>query len=153
MKKADRGHDIVFTWRPIPTSPTGTRIHGIDSENCTVGTFHMLEAMRANGVRQFIFASSSTVFGEPPIRPTPETVGPVLPISLYGAGKMAGERADQRVLPPVWDSGVDLPLRQRRGSQDGSHGVIYDFIRKLKASLRELEILGDGKQEKNYFLV
>ncbi len=152
LKRAVRRHDVVFHLAANTDIPNGNKDPHIDFENCTVGTFHMLEAMRANGVRQLIFASSSTVFGEPPIRPTPETVGPVLPISLYGAGKMAGEGLISAYSHLFGIQAWMFRFGNVVGARMG-HGVIYDFIRKLKASPRELEILGDGKQEKNYFLV
>lgn len=152
LKKAVRGHDIVFHLAANTDIPNGNKDPRIDFENCTVGTFHMLEAMRANGVRQLLFASSSTVFGEPPIRPTPETVGPVLPISLYGAGKMAGEGLISAYSHLFGIQAWMFRFGNVVGARMG-HGIIYDFIRKLKANPEELEILGDGKQEKNYFLV
>lgn len=152
LKKAVRGHDIVFHLAANTDIPKGHTDPRIDFENCTVGTFHMLEAMRANGARQLIFASSSTVFGEPPIRPTPETVGPMLPISLYGAGKMAAEGLISAYSHLFGIQAWMFRFGNVVGARMG-HGVIYDFIRKLKSNPRELEILGDGRQEKNYFLV
>ncbi len=152
LKRAVNGHDVVFHLAANTDIPSGNKDPRIDFENCIVGTFHMLEAMRANGVRRLIFASSSTVFGEPPIRPTAETVGPALPISLYGAGKMAGEGLISAYCHlfgiQAWMFRFGNVLGARMG-----HGIIYDFIRKLKANPGELEILGDGEQEKNYFLV
>jgi UDP-glucose 4-epimerase len=152
LTEAVRGHDVVFHLAANTDIPGGNKDPRIDFENCTVGTFHMLEAMRTNGVRQLIFASSSTVFGEPPIRPTPESVGPMLPISLYGAGKMAGEGLISAYSHLYGIQAWIFRFGNVVGARMG-HGIIYDFIHKLKANPRELEILGDGKQEKNYFLV
>jgi UDP-glucose 4-epimerase len=152
LAEAVRGHDTVFHLAANTDIPGGNKDPRIDFENCIVGTFHLLEAMRANGVRQLVFASSSTVFGEPSIRPTPETVGPMLPISLYGAGKMAGEGLISAYSHLYGIQAWMFRFGNVVGARMG-HGVIYDFIRKLKANPGELEILGDGKQEKNYFLV
>jgi UDP-glucose 4-epimerase len=152
LKKAVRGHDLVFHLAANTDIPRGNTDPRIDFDNCIVGTFHMLEAMRANGVRQLIFASSSTVFGEPSIRPTPESVGPVLPISIYGAGKMAGEGLISAYSHLFGIQAWLFRFGNVVGARMG-HGVLSDFIRKLKANPRELEILGDGEQEKNYFLV
>jgi UDP-glucose 4-epimerase len=152
LDRAARGHDVVFHLAANTEIPAGNENPRIDFENCIVGTFNTLEAMRTNGVRQLIFASSSTVFGEPPIRPTPEDVGPLLPISHYGAGKLAGEGM---ISAYCYLYGIHAWMF-RFGNVVGArmgHGIIYDFIRKLKANPEELEILGDGKQEKNYFLV
>jgi UDP-glucose 4-epimerase len=152
LTKAVRGHDVVFHLAANTDIPNGNKDPRIDFENCIIGTFNMLEAMRANGVRQLIFASSSTVFGEPPVRPTAETVGPLLPISLYGAGKMAGEGLISAYCHLFGIQAWMFRFGNVMGARMG-HGVLYDFVRKLKANPRELEILGDGEQEKNYFLV
>ena len=57
----------------------------------TEGTYNVLEAMRRNGVKKIVYTSSGTVYGDTPVIPIPETYGPTHPISLYGAGKLAGE--------------------------------------------------------------
>jgi UDP-glucose 4-epimerase len=152
LTEAVRGHDTVFHLAANTDILGGNKDPRIDFENCIVGTFHMLEAMRVSGVRQLIFASSSTVFGEPSIRPTPETVGPVLPISLYGAGKMAGEGLISAYCHLFGIHAWIFRFGNVVGARMG-HGVIHDFIHKLKPNPKELEILGDGRQEKNYFLV
>ncbi len=152
LEQAAPGHDVVFHLAANTDIPRGNKDPRIDFENCIVGTFDMLEAMRANGVRQLVFASSSTVFGEPPIRPTPEDVGPLLPISHYGAGKLAGEGMISAYCHLYGIHAWMFRFGNVVGARMG-HGIIYDFIHKLEANPEELEILGDGKQEKNYFLV
>ena len=152
LKRAVGNHDIVFHLAANTDIPRGNSNPQIDFDNCIAGTFQMLEAMRAYGVKQLIFASSSTVFGEPPIRPTPETIGPVLPISLYGAGKMAGEGLISAYSHLFGIQAWMFRFGNVVGARMG-HGVLRDFIRKLRTNPRELEILGDGEQEKNYFLV
>jgi len=152
LRDAVLGHDVVFHLAANTDIPGGNKNPRIDFENCTIGTFNILEALRENGVRQLLFASSSTVFGEPLIRPTPETVGPVLPLSLYGAGKLAGEGLISSYCHLFGIQAWIFRFANVVGARMG-HGVIYDFIHKLKANQYELEILGDGKQEKNYFLV
>jgi len=152
LRGAARGHDVVFHFAANTDIPGGNKNPRVDFANCIVGTFNTLEAMRVNGVRQLIFASSSTVFGEPPVRPTPEDVGPLLPISHYGAGKLAGEGMISAYCHLYGIHAWMFRFGNVVGARMG-HGIIYDFIRKLEANPEELEILGDGKQEKNYFLV
>jgi UDP-glucose 4-epimerase len=152
LRTAVQDHDAIFHLAANTDIPRGYADPRIDFENCTVGTFNILEAMRATGVRQLVFASSSTVYGEPPIRPTPEDVGPLLPISHYGAGKLAGEGMISAYSHLYGIRAWMFRFGNVVGARMG-HGIIYDFIRKLKANPEELEILGDGKQEKNYFLV
>lgn len=147
-----RGHDIVFHLAANTDIPRGNQDPRMDFDNCIVGTFHMLEAMRACEVHDLLFASSSTVFGEPEVRPTPETIGPPLPISLYGAGKLAGEGLISAYCHLYGIRAWIFRFGNVVGARMG-HGVIYDFITKLQKNPEELEILGDGNQEKNYFLV
>ncbi len=152
LKRAMKGHDIVIHLAANTDIRIGNSDPRIDLENCTIGTFNVLEAMRANGIGKLIFTSSSTAFGEAPVKPTPETIGPLLPISLYGAGKLAGESLISAYCHlfnmEAWIFRFSNVVGARMG-----HGVVYDFIQKLRQNPKELEIMGDGNQEKNYFLV
>lgn len=152
LKKAMAGHDIIIHLGANTNIPIGKSNPRIDLDNDIIATFNVLEAMRANNIQRIIFASSSTVFGETIVRPTPETIGPSLPLSLYGAGKLAGEGLISAYCHlfhmHAWIFRLSNVLGERIG-----HGAIYDFIRKLRQNPTELEILGNGKQEKNYFMV
>ena len=108
--------------------------------------------MRINNVKEIVFASSSVVYGEAKEMPTPETYGPCLPISLYGASKLASEG-----LITAFCHTFDFKCWIYRfanviGSH-ATHGAAFDFYCKLKKSKEELNVLGDGKQEKNYIEV
>ena len=152
LKEAMRGHDIVFHLGANTDIQRGNADTRIDLENCTIATFNVLEAMTASGVRQLLFASSSTVYGEPPVYPTPETVGPLLPISCYGAGKLACEGLISAYCHLYDIRAWIFRFGNVMGARMG-HGVLHDFIEKLRHNRQELEILGDGNQEKNFFLV
>lgn len=113
-------------------------------------TYNLLEAIRKrNTSTRLIFASTSTVYGEASTIPTPEGYGPLLPISTYGATKLGCEAlaASYTELLPV--QVVILRFANVVGSRT-RHGVIYDFIMKLKKNSNELEVLGDGTQTKSY---
>ena len=152
LKEAMHGHDLVVHLGANTDIPRGSQDTRLDLENDIIATYNVLEVMSRLGVRKLLFASSSTVFGEPPIRPTPEAVGPLLPISLYGAGKLACEGLISAYCHlfrlPAWIFRFGNVVGARMG-----HGIIHDFIEKLRRNPEELEILGDGHQEKNYFLV
>ena len=152
LKKTMAEHDIVMHFGANTDIRKGNSDPRVDLENCTIGTFNVLEAMRVNGISKLIFTSSSTAFGEALVKPTPETIGPLLPISLYGAGKVAGESLISAYCHlfnmEAWIFRFSNVVGPRMG-----HGVVYDFIQKLKQDPKELEIMGDGNQEKNYFLV
>jgi UDP-glucose 4-epimerase len=114
-------------------------------------TFMLLQKMREAGVKEIIFTSSSTVYGEPPVVPTPESYGPLKPISMYGASKLACE-AFISSFCFSYDMEASI-FRLANVIGKGCHGVINDFIRKLNENPKELEILGDGKQRKSYLHV
>ncbi|MBN1165765.1 MAG: GDP-mannose 4,6-dehydratase [Methanospirillaceae archaeon] len=121
-------------------------------QNTIIATHRVLEAMREYGVREIVFTSTSTVYGEATVIPTPESYTPMEPVSVYGASKLACE-----ALISAYSHSYDMQSWIFRfanivGSRSG-HGIIIDFIRKISDNPDELEILGDGKQIKSYLLV
>lgn len=123
-----------------------------DLENCTIATFNVLEAMRATKVEKILFSSSATVYGDLTLEVTPESAGPMLPISLYGAAKLACEAMISAYCHLFGFQAWMFRFGNVVGARM-SHGVIHDFIRKLQENSDQIEILGDGNQQKNYFLV
>jgi UDP-glucose 4-epimerase len=116
-------------------------------------TYCLLEAMRQSGDQKFIaFASTSTVYGEADQIPTKENYGPLVPISLYGASKLACEGLLSAYASMYGFRAVVFRLANVVGSRS-NHGVIYDFIKKLRVNPSELEVLGDGSQSKSYLYV
>jgi len=115
-------------------------------------TFHLLEKIRKSNVETILFASSSTVYGEPSVFPTPENYGPLLPISPYGASKLACEALISSYCYSYGINGLIFRFANIVGSRS-DHGVIPDFIKKLQKDNKKLEILGDGKQSKSYMHV
>ena len=116
-------------------------------------TFNLLEAIRIDGdIDKLVFTSTSTVYGDATVLPTPEDYVPLRPISHYGASKLASE-----VLINSYASMYDIQsIIYRMANIVGprsNHGVTYDFVEKLKKNPRELEVLGDGSQSKSYLHV
>jgi len=114
-------------------------------------TYNVLDRMREVGVDRLAFTSSSTVYGEAP-RPTPEDYGPLEPISIYGSSKLADEalistHAHSYGIQSWVFRFANIVGPRQRGN------VVPDFIQKLDADPTELEILGDGRQEKSYMHV
>lgn len=146
------GIDFVYHLAANPDIRLGTKITDTDLKQGTIATYNVLEAMRLSGVNKIAFASSSVVYGEGAPMPTPETHGPCIPISLYGASKQAGEG-----LIGSWVGTFGLQAWIFRFAniigERGTHGVIFDFIHKLKANPNRLEVLGNGLQEKSYMEV
>ena len=124
-----------------------------DLNDCAVGTFNVVEAMRKTGVRDLIFASTGAVYGNICAeRSVAEDAGPLLPVSTYGAGKIASEA----FISSFCHVYGQRAWMYRFGNVIGArmtHGVIYDFLARLKKDPSELLVRGDGRQEKNYFLV
>ena len=146
------GIDMVYHLAANPDIRLGTKITDTDLKEGTIARYNVLEAMRLAGVGKIAFASSSVVYGEGAPMPTPEDHGPCLPISLYGASKQAGEG-----LIGSWVGTFGLQAWIFRFAniigERGTHGVIFDFIHKLKADPSRLEVLGNGLQEKSYMEV
>ncbi len=116
-------------------------------------TFNLLEVMREKGsVEKLIFTSTSTVYGEPDIIPTPESYAPLKPISSYGASKLAAEALICSHSSMCGFRSVIYRMANIVGPRS-NHGVIFDFVDKLKRNPGELEILGDGSQSKSYLYV
>lgn len=117
-----------------------------------VATFNLLEAIKDSPPEVFVFASSSTVYGEPAIIPTPENYAPLEPISSYGASKLACEALVSSYAHLNKFRAVICRLANIVG-ENSTHGVVYDFIRKLRSNSSQLEVLGDGKQNKSYLYI
>lgn len=152
LLEAMKGHDIVWHLGANTDIPTGNRETDLDLNNCTVATRNVLEAMRVNRIKKMLFASSACVYGDAPPEPLKETFGPLHPINLYGAGKLACEGLISSYSHLFGIQAWMFRFANVIGSRMG-HGVIYDFIQKLKKTPEELEILGNGEQTKPFFLV
>jgi len=151
VSKCSRGCDAVFHFAAHALMRVSLHNHRADLEHNIVGTLNVLESMVANNIQDFVFASTSALYGEAKVTPTPETYSGIQ-TSMYGAAKLAGEgyaSAFAEFSPmKVWAFrfGTVLGERCRRGA-------IWDFTHKLLENSSELEILGNGKQSKDYMSV
>jgi UDP-glucose 4-epimerase len=152
IEAACRNIDIVCHVAANPDvrlGATDTRVH-LDQN--ILATYNLLEAMRKNSVKEIAFTSTSTVYGEASVMPTPEDYGPLIPISLYGASKLACE-----ALITSYSHTFDMRAWIFRFANivgpRSTHGITVDFIKKLEKDSNVLEILGNGKQEKSYLHV
>ena len=156
LTAAMHGADIVFHLAANADIKDGWNHPKRVLEQNTIATFHVLEAMRANGVRRIAFSSTGSVYGEAlvtPDHPTPETEGFPIQTSLYAASKVAGEA----LLSSYAEGGqLDEAYIFRFVSLLGeryTHGHIYDFYQQLQAHPDHLRILGDGTQRKSYLYI
>ena len=147
-----KNHDFIFHLAANPDIRGGIAITDTDLKQGTIATYNVLEAMRRNNIKKIAFSSSSVVYGEPSIFPTPENYGPLLPISLYGASKLACEGLITG-FSNTFDGQCWIFRFANIVGNRATHGILFDFINKLKKNAKELEILGDGNQIKTYLHV
>jgi UDP-glucose 4-epimerase len=146
-------HPIDVVWHLAANSDirAGTADPQVDFEHTFLTTFNVLKLMRALGPRRLVFASSSAIYGPCP-GVLDEHTGPCFPISNYGAMKLASEGAISAALETHLDRAWIVRFPNVVGAR-GTHGVIFDFMQKLRADPTRLEVLGDGRQEKPYLHV
>jgi len=122
----------------------------MDLDNNVMGTSAVLEFMRIKDIKDLIFASSSSIYGETSEVPTPEDVGNIKPISLYGASKLANE-AFINAYAHLYGIKAWIFRFANVVGRNMHRGVIHDFYYRLQQNPKHLEILGDGMQEKSFF--
>ena len=141
-------HDFVFHLQANADVRGGIVNTNIDLQQNTIATWNVIEAMKLNNVKQIMFASSAVIYGEPSIFPTPEDYTPIQ-TALYGASKLAGEAMIQAYCE-YFDMNCYIFRFVSWIGERYTHGVIFDFIKKLITNPQELEVLGDGNQRKSY---
>lgn len=152
LTSAMKGSEVVFHLAANSNVIRSAKNPDIDLEQGTKVTYNVLQAMRENGIKRIVFTSSNVVYGEATISPTTETYGPLLPISFYGASKLACEAV---ISAYVHNFGIQAWV-YRFGNIVGlrpTHGVVLDFYEKLTKNPKTLEVLGNGKQSKPYIEV
>ena len=152
LKNHMKSHDVVIHLAAnadIALSATNTYI---DVKQTILVTYNVLEAMRLNSVQRLVYSSGSGVYGDLGDFAPDEKFGPMYPVSLYGATKLSAE-----ALISAFSSLFSIKASVFRfanvvgGNQ--THGVAYDFIRKLNSDNKKLEVLGNGMQSKSYIHV
>ena len=148
--EAVKGVEVVFHLAANPEVRVDEVDPSVHFRENLLTTFNVLEAMRESGsAKVIVFFSSSTIYGEPAEFPTCEDYGPLLPISVYGASKLGCESLVSSYCHLFGLRGVIFRLANIIGNR-AAHGVVVDFIRKLRENSKELEVLGDGNQSKSY---
>ena len=146
------GHDTMIHLASNPDIARAMTDPAVDFDQGTLLTHHVAEAARRGGVEMVLYASGSGVYGDLGYREATEDHGPLVPVSTYGASKLAGE-----ALLASYAAMFGIAARAFRfGNVVGprqTHGVGFDFIRRLLADPRRLRILGDGQQSKSYIHV
>ena len=145
------GNEVVFHFQANADVRGGMLNTQVDVEQNIIGTHNVLEAMRVNNIYKIAFASSAVIYGEPGIIPTPEDI-PVIQTSLYGASKISAESLIQAYCEYFDFNSYIFRFVSFMGPRY-THGVIFDFMKKLRKDPSKLHILGDGNQKKSYLHV
>jgi UDP-glucose 4-epimerase len=148
---ADGSFDMAWHLAANSDIRAGMADPAVDLRDTFLTTHHLLQVLREHKILRLAFASTSAIYGAQ-TRLLTEKMGPLLPISNYGAMKLASEAAISAALESflerVWFFRFPNVVGRR-----ATHGAIFDFAQKLKTNPRELEVLGDGSQAKPYFHV
>ena len=152
LTAAMAGCEFVFHFAANADVRFGLEHPGKDLQQNTVATFHVLEAMRANGIKAIGFSSTGSVYGETAVIPTPENAPFPIQTSLYAASKVAGENLIQAYCEGYGFEGYIFRFVSILGERY-THGHVFDFYRQLLVHPDHLRVLGDGTQRKSYLYV
>ncbi len=152
IEEAMKGSTVVFHLAANPDIAKAVTQPDIDFWEGTYLAQNVLEAMRRTETRRIFYTSGSGVYGEDPEVAFPESYGPCKPISTYGASKLACEALISSYCHMFEFFGRAFRFANVVGPRQ-THGVGYDFVRRLKADPTRLRILGDGSQSKSYIHV
>ena len=147
-----RGCDHLYLLASNPDIALAVADPAIDFWQGTHLTHNILEAMRVNDVSRITYASGSGVYGDQGELEVDEEFGPLIPISTYGASKLASEAMIAAYAHMFGIDAVVLRFANVVGPRQ-THGVTYDFVRRLLENPSRLRILGDGSQSKSYIHV
>jgi UDP-glucose 4-epimerase len=150
--KAMDGSNTVIHLASNPDIAAAATNPMIDFDQGTSLTQNVVEAMRRTGTRQIIYASGSGVYGDLGEVEAYEDYGPMIPVSTYGASKLAGEALISSYCAMFGLTGCAFRFGNVVGPRQ-THGVGLDFLRQLLIDDADLTILGDGRQSKSYIHV
>lgn len=149
LRAAMDGHDVVIHLASNPDIARAATEPDIDFREGTFLTQNVVEAMRTTSAKRILYASGSGVYGDLGELEVAEDHGPLVPVSTYGASKLAGEALLAAYAHMFGLSGCAFRFGNVVGPRQ-THGVGFDFVRRLLKNPRELTILGDGTQSKSY---
>jgi UDP-glucose 4-epimerase len=152
LQEAMKGHDTVIHLASNPDIARAITEPDIDFREGTFLTQQVVEAMRVTGTRCLLYASGSGVYGDLRELEIAEDHGPLLPVSTYGASKLAGEALISSYCSMFSMRACAFRFGNVVGPRQ-THGVGFDFVRRLLADPIQLRILGDGSQSKSYIHV
>ncbi|MDD5489267.1 MAG: SDR family NAD(P)-dependent oxidoreductase [Candidatus Moranbacteria bacterium] len=152
LRKESKKIEMVFHLAANSDISKGISDPSLDFEQTTHHTFNLLQAMKENGVKKIFFTSGSGIYGDVGSTYTKENFGPLIPVSMYGATKLSAE-----AMIFAFSNFFDIQVWVLRPANiigpRLTHGVVFDFVKRLKKDSKKLQILGDGRQSKSYLYV
>jgi UDP-glucose 4-epimerase len=152
LTDAMAGHDLVIHLASNPDIAAAMTNPAIDFDQGTRITHNVVEAMRLTATPMIAYASGSGVYGDLGEHEAAEDHGPLVPVSTYGASKLAGEALIASYAYMFGSRGVACRFGNVVGRRQ-THGVGFDFVRRLLEDPERLTVLGNGTQSKSYILV
>lgn len=152
LKKSFAGGQRVFHLAANADVRFGVNHPEKDLQQNTIATFNVLEAMRANGIKEIAFSSTGSIYGEAEVIPTPENASFPIQTSLYGASKLACEGLIQAYCEGFGFTSWIFRFVSILGERY-THGHVFDFYQQLITNPNELKVLGNGEQRKSYLYV
>jgi len=152
LERAMAGHDVVIHLASNPDIARAAVEPDIDFREGTYLTQQIVEAMRLTRTPRLLYASGSGVYGDLGEHEAQEDFGPLVPVSTYGASKLAGEGLIASYCAMFGLTACAFRFGNVVGGRQ-THGVGFDFIRRLRSQPDRLRILGDGQQSKSYIHV
>ncbi len=146
------GFDLIVHLAANSDVQKGSQNPDIDLKQNIIGTRNVLDFVRKKSIPEMMFSSTSAVYGEATVMPTRENYGPCKPISSYGASKLADEGLIS-AYSHYYGTRASIFRFANVVGRHSTHGVIFDFIKRLRENPKTLDILGDGTQAKSYIHV
>jgi len=147
-----RDTDLIFHLAANPDISKGIEDPTLDFKQTIVATFNLLQVIREKKIKHLVYFSGSGVYGDVGKTYTAENFGPLMPVSMYGASKLSAEGMISAFCSLF---GIKCWIFRPANiiGDRATHGVIFDFINKLKINPTKLLILGDGNQSKSYLYI
>lgn len=144
--------DLIFHLASNPDISKGFNNPSLDFEQTIIATFNLMQEMRKKNIKNIVYFSGSGVYGDAKNTFTDEDFGPLFPVSMYGASKLSAESLIS-AFSNLYSMNAWILRPANIVGDRATHGVIFDFINKLKKKSTHLEILGDGNQSKSYVYI
>lgn len=152
VRALDPEIDLIYHLAANADISLGVENPSLDFNHSILATFSLLQAMRHHRIKKMVYTSGSGVYGDRGAHYSSETFGPLQPVSMYGAGKLGAEGLIS-AFSHLYEMNAWILRPANIIGPRSTHGVVFDFIKRLKKDPTELRILGNGMQSKAYLYI